>query len=282
MADVDEIHASSSAPRCVRRAGWRPPCRRSARVIPSTAWRLFRRNVASEYRQSRLRYVWLVVPMAATAAIWVYLEHRQVVSVRETALPYAVHVLLGLVLWQLFTDCVNAPIQHLEKARPALSKVRLPLETWVVAGALEAAFQFVVRLVPVAAVIAFEDVDVAWTAILVLVAAASLAVLGLALGLLLTPFALLYEDVSRGVTVTLTLWFFLSPVLYERPTEGTGAAIVSWNPVTPALESARAWLIGGPGAEPLALAFVTAVASVVLVLAWLLLRIARPHVVARL
>jgi ABC-type polysaccharide/polyol phosphate export permease len=58
--------------------------------------------------------------------------------------------------------------------------------------------------------------------------------------------------------------------------------LIAANPVTPVLVTARAWLTGGDGADPAAFATVVAVAVLLLVAAWVVYRLARPHLVARL
>jgi ABC-type polysaccharide/polyol phosphate export permease len=66
-------------------------------------------------------------------------------------------------------------------------------------------------------------------------------------------------------------------VLYRVPEHG----ILRFNPVTPLLDTTRAWLIAGESAMN-AFAIVMSVTLVVLIFAWLFQRLARPHVVARL
>jgi lipopolysaccharide transport system permease protein len=93
---------------------------------------------------------------------------------------------------------------------------------------------------------------------------------------------LLYEDVGQGLSVALTFWFFLTPVIYPWPRTGGGAWLVAHNPLTPVLHTTRAWLTGAPGASPWAFAAVSAGAAALLLAAIIAYRVARPHLVARL
>jgi lipopolysaccharide transport system permease protein len=105
---------------------------------------------------------------------------------------------------------------------------------------------------------------------------AALAVLGLAIGILLAPVALLYDDISRGLTLVLSFGFFLTPVVYPIP----AGSPLRWNPVAPIFDTVRNWLIGeGPAQGFYA---VTAIGAALLVFAWLFFRLARPHFVSRL
>src|SRR5262245_15954080 len=72
-------------------------------------WQLFRAGLTSRRRRSLFGYAWLLLPAAATTLLCLYLQSRRIFEVGATALPYAIHVLAGMVLWQTFTDALNAP-----------------------------------------------------------------------------------------------------------------------------------------------------------------------------
>ncbi|MBR8826537.1 MAG: hypothetical protein DSM107014_01300 [Gomphosphaeria aponina SAG 52.96 = DSM 107014] len=59
------------------------------------------------------------------------------------------------------------------------------------------------------------------------------------MGLLLAPLGVLYQDVSRGLTM-LTGVLFLTPVVFPVPEQGLFAILVKLNPVTPS-----SWLLPG-------------------------------------
>ncbi len=44
-----------------------------------------------------------------------------------------------------------------------------------------------------------------------------LILLGLAIGLLLTPVGLLYTDIAAGLVIFTQVWFFATPVVYPAP-----------------------------------------------------------------
>jgi lipopolysaccharide transport system permease protein len=105
----------------------------------------------------------------------------------------------------------------------------------------------------------------------------ALALLGTAFGVVVGPFGVLYDDVAHALPLIAGFWFFLTPVVYPSG----GARILQFNPVTPLLDATRAWLTSGRASGG-AFFVVTLAAAVVLAIAWLVQRVARPHVVARL
>jgi lipopolysaccharide transport system permease protein len=255
---------------------------RDLKVVPAGGWRLFLRRTQSRFRRSRLGYAWLVLPMVATVATWSYLDHVRLVRLGDTSVPYVAFAASGFVFWQAFADAAEAPLRYLTESRAVLTKTRQPHETWLAAALLEVALNFVVRLAVVLVVLAIAGVGFRASMLLAPVGAAALIVLGFALGLGLAPVGLLYEDVAHGLRLVTGLWFFLTPVIYPIPSDGTIAAVVEGNPVTPLLVTARGWLAGTADHGDGGAAIVAACAFVMLVATWLGYRLARPHLVARL
>jgi lipopolysaccharide transport system permease protein len=241
------------------------------------AWRLFVHGLEARHRQSRLGYLWLLLPALASTLTWVYLAHKRILHLRETAVPYALYVLAGTLLWQLFTDALTAPLQRLSAARSVLTKARVPHESWILAGVFDAGFSFVIRLGLLAVGMAVAGTSGGWGLLLAPLGALAVVVLGLAIGLVLTPVGLLYPDIERGLAIVIALSFFLTPVIYPPP----HTFLIRFNPVTPVLVTTRSWLIGGTGV-PGELAVVFAASFLVLGAAWLVYRLAQPHLVVHL
>lgn len=272
----------SSAPALRSRQDFLSLARAELRLVPGAAWPLFVRSMQARYRQTRLRWVWLLFPGIITALVWVYLTDAGIVSLGNTKIPYVVYVLGGTFLWELFVDALNAPLLKLTAARDTLTKSQLPHETYIAAGIYEALFNFLVRLGVFAVVVAISHVSVSWTILLAPLGILTLVLMGLSIGLLLAPGGLLYRDIGQAVVVGAGIWFFLTPVVYPRPPSGLATLLVRLNPVTPALDSTRSWLTGSAGGSPLGLTIVLAISVLVLLLAWLIYRLARPHLVARI
>lgn len=252
------------------------------RVAFVAALRLWRRGLQARHRRSRLGYAWLVVPALAVALTWVYLDHVRIVRFGDPGIAYLAYVVSGVLLWQVFTDALQAPLRRLQASREVVRKTRLPHETWVLAGALDVMFMLAVRLPVLVVVLVATGVPVGAAVVLAPLGVLGLVLLGLAIGLALTPLGLLYDDVGQGLTIITGFWFFLTPVIYPWPVDLPTTALIEINPVTPVLVTARAWMTGAPGADAASFAAVGAGAVCLLLAAWLVLRLARPHLVARL
>ena len=245
--------------------------RRSVR----TARELFVANVRGRYRRAWLAYLWLFLPPLGTTAIALYVQSRRIVPIGPTALPYAVYVLSGTVLWQVFSESLQTPLQQLTAGRQMIARSRVPHEALMLAGFCEVLLNCAARLLIVLPVLAWYGVGPGPAMLLVPAGIVTLALLGTAFGVVLAPFGMLYDDVAHALPLLTGFAFFLTPVVYPA------AHALRWNPVTPLLETTRGWLTSGaPNAG--GFAAVTLGAMAVLTVAWLVQRVARPHVVARL
>lgn len=244
------------------------------RVAPEIAWHLFRSQLRARYRRSWLRWVWLLLPVIGTTLAWWYVRSRRIVDTAPTEMPYVAHVVVGMVLWQAFVEAVGAPLQQLQAAQQTITRARVPHEAFVLAGIIETVFNLAVRSLIAVAVLLYSGTAVQASALLAPAGIAAVLLFGTAVGVVLAPWGLLYDDVGRGLAFVTGLWLLVSPVLY--PASGW----MRWNPLTSLLETTRGWLIG----ERAAPEFVTvaALSALLLAVAWVVLRIARPHVVARL
>ncbi len=104
------------------------------------AWQLAVRDIKAQYRQTALGLLWaFILPLAHTLT-WIFLNASGIVTVRETALPYPVYVFTGTMLWAIFMDAVNAPLQQTMAAKQMLAKINFPREALVVSGIYQTLF----------------------------------------------------------------------------------------------------------------------------------------------
>lgn len=246
------------------------------------ATHLFLKNLRSQHRQSILGYAWLLLPPLVSALVWTGLNYSGVLPVGRTSVPYPLYVLIGTMFWSAFVEALRCPLTDLKNARDILVKVHMPHEAVILAGLGAVVFNFLVRVVLVAAAFLFYGITPGWALLLLPVALASILCLGLAIGLWLAPVGLLYEDVPRALDLILGFGFLVTPVVYPVPKVWPASLIADLNPLVPLLEAARHWTEGTAYLPTPAFFLVTGVSSVALVAGWLFYRVARPHLVARL
>jgi lipopolysaccharide transport system permease protein len=251
---------------------------RSSRAI---AVRFMVRDLQAQYRQSVLGYVWLLAPVAATTLLWVLLSASKIVNPGEMRIPYPVFAMVGTLLFQGFLDGLDAPLVQLDKSANLLGKVNFPAEALLLSALMQAGLNVMLRIVVALPVILAFGVAIGPEFLLAPVGALALVVLGFGVGLVLTPLGALYRDVPQGIGFVKTFLFLVTPAVYAPIPTGIGHVLYRLNPIARLLVVARNWMTGG-AVSPGAIWFVVLAGAVGLVgVAWLLFRLALPHLVDR-
>lgn len=245
------------------------------------AWRLMVRDISAQYRQSFLGIAWAFLPPLVMAASFTLAKGAQVINVGVTDIPYPAYVMFSTALWQTFVEALNGPVQAVTVAKPMLARVNFPREALILAKLGEVFFNFGIKTILIVALFIFFRVSVSWTVIIAPVALIHLVLLGTFIGILLAPFGVLYQDVSKGLSLITGFWLFLTPVVYAVPNEGTFGYLVKLNPVTPLLVTTRELATTGVVSEPIGFWVVSAITIIGLLLTWIAFRLAMPFVVER-
>ncbi len=246
------------------------------------AWRLFVRDVSAQYRQSMFGYVWAFVPPMLASLPFILLNSQGVVAIKETSIPYAAYAMIGTIIWQVFVDALNNPLKTVTNSKAMLAKINLPREAIILSGVGQTVFGFLIRLVLLVGIFFWFHLTPPLTAFLFPVGVFALILLGTMLGILLTPFGLLYLDVQMIIPVFTMFLMFLTPVIYPPPTHGIIASVVQWNPLSPLVVVTRNWLTTGVGGPMEAFFFVSGATLIFLFIGWMIYRLALPHVIARI
>jgi lipopolysaccharide transport system permease protein len=246
------------------------------------AWRLFLRDLQAQYRQTILGYVWAFLPPLVAAATFIFLQSQGITRIEGTVIPYPAFAMMGTLLWQVFVDAMQNPLQSFASAKSMLVKINFPREAVLLGGLYMVVFNFFVRLLLVIAVMLWWRVSVDGAVLFFPVAIAGLLTTGFAIGLLLIPVASLYGDISRGIPIVASFWMLLTPVVYPPRAEGLAGWLATWNPVSPLIITARETLT----AQPLSMLgpfFIVFACSVCVIFLGLIgFRIAMPHLIARM
>jgi lipopolysaccharide transport system permease protein len=246
------------------------------------AWRLANRDIRAQYRGSFLGYLWAFITPLVNTAMWVFMSASGVIKVEVPDLPYPVFVFTGTMLWQVFTESITMPQMQVSASKSMVAKLNFPREALLLSGLYKVFFGVLIKLVVlVPVVLLFGIVPDAHLA-LVPVAMVALVLAGMSIGLLLVPVGTLYSDVGRFVPMATQFLMYLTPVVYAMPKLGILAKLFGSNPITPLILNGRAWLTGG--ATPMPFQFIAVVAGslVLLLIGWVLFRLAMSVIVERM
>ena len=255
---------------------------RDLKASRSLAWRLMIRDISARYRQSALGILWAFLPPVVTAVTFVILNRSALINIGPTRVPYPVFVLVGAVLWQLFTDSLGAPLKMIENSKSMLAKINFPREALILSGMGQVLFDFAIRMSIVFVAFLIYRVPFTWASLAAPLIAMSLLLLGTMLGLLLAPLGALYTDVSTALPTVTALWFFLTPVVYPAPQHWPYSLLAQVNPVSPMLIASRDLATTGAIHNLPAFLIMCGITLWGLLVMWVLYRVSLPILIERM
>jgi lipopolysaccharide transport system permease protein len=246
------------------------------------AWRLVVRDISALYRQTALGYFWAVFPPLVTSGVFILLNSSKVIDGKGIAIPYPVYVMAGTVFWQLFVDALNAPLKAVSEAKAVLTKINLPKEAFILAGIGQVMFGFCIKMILLAIACLLFKASIAWSALLLPVPLLALLLLGTMIGVFLVPIGLLYKDIHSALLIVTSGLVFVTPVAFPPGVGGTIGKLIGMNPLSPLLVAARNVMFEGIPADLQPFATVFFVTVALLLVGWIVYRLAIPIIVERI
>lgn len=246
------------------------------------AWRLAVRDISAQYRQTLLGFLWALLLPLANTVVWIFLSKSGVVTLSETDIPYPVYVFVGTMLWGIFMDAVNAPLQGTMAAKSMLAKINFPREAIIVSGIYQTIFSSAIKLVLVLVAIALMGIVPGWSGLLIPVGVLSLMLVGTTIGILITPVGLLYGDIGKALPLLMQFLMYITPVVFPLPDRGLAAELFRLNPMTPLIQTARAWLTGQSPDMLQYFIVINVIAVILLLVVWMVYRLAMPILIERM
>ena len=230
-------------------------------------YQMTRRDLLLRYKQTVMGFGWAIfMPLVNTAVFSVIFTR---VAPLQTDLPYPLFAYCGLLAWNFSASSLRFAVTSLTSNASLVTKVYFPREIFPISAVAVSIVDFAVgstvliglmiyyRVAPTAAVLALPLV------LLVHI------VLTLAISLLLAMANLFYRDVKYLFELVLTIWMFLTAVLYPvGQVGGMTGRMMAINPMTPILEAYRDVLLRGRLPDPAWFLTTAAVSVALLAVAW--------------
>lgn len=164
------------------------------------------------YTHSVLGYAWSVLNPLVFALVY-YLVFS--VFVRFDVPNYPGYLLLGIMMWNFFSEGSSNGVNSLLSQASIVTKVNLPREVIVYAAVLNALMTFAITLGILLVLLRLTGTPVTlpWTSFPIVLA--DLVVLTLGISLLLSPLQVRYHDIGYLWGVAMQIGFWLTPIIYS-------------------------------------------------------------------
>jgi len=246
------------------------------------AWRLTVRDISAQYRQAFLGILWAFILPIANTVTWIFLNSSGIVTVGETELPYPVYVFTGSMLWAIFMDGLNAPMQKITASKAMLAKINFPREALIISGIYETLFNGSIKVILMLVGLIVFGIYPNWNLLLFPLGLVSLVLAGTLVGLILSPVGLLYSDIGKAVPLLMQFFMYITPVVFPMPESGLAALLFRINPMTPIILTSRDWITGFAPEFLNSFILVNAIIAALLMIFWVVYKLAMPILIERM
>lgn len=171
------------------------------------------RHLRGQYKQSILGYAWAIVNPLSLMIILSFV-FATILRFESQGIPYPLFVFVGLLPWIFFSGALASATDSVAGASDLVTKVYFPREILPTAAALTKVVDLGFGLMILAGLMVYYGHPPEWTAFWVPVLFAIHFIFTLGLAFPLAALNLYFHDVRYLVGVALTMWFYLTPVIY--------------------------------------------------------------------
>jgi len=242
---------------------------------------LIKRDFSVRYSQSILGYVWAVLPQLVTVVIFTFLARHRVFDMGQTTMPYVIHALWSVSVWQLFSGCLIGCTNSLVKAGSLVTKINFPKEALVFSALGQATLDFMIRLVLVAIVFIWYGFIPSWHSLFIPFILICVMLMAMGVGFFMAIINLVLRDMGNVLSMVLTFSMFLAPILYPPPQREPFNIVNYANPFSPLLIATQNMLVGQELMQPKILMLMIVVSISVFFLGWRMFHITMPRIAER-
>jgi lipopolysaccharide transport system permease protein len=231
-------------------------------------WLWVGREVRVRYKQSLLGVAWAIVQPLFLMLMFT-LVFSALVHVPTGGIPYPLFSYAAVLPWVFFASSVNFGTPSLLANMSLVTKAHFPREILPIGAVGASLLDYLVASVLFVVLMAAYAVPLTWTMIWFPFLIVLQIILTLAITLLGASLTVFYHDVRFVVPLALQLWFYATPIIYPlslvpeklRP-------FYMLNPMVTIIDSYRRVLLMGTPPDLIALAGVSALAVVLLIVAY--------------
>jgi lipopolysaccharide transport system permease protein len=233
---------------------------------------LVRRDFVSFYKQTILGPLWFFIQPLFTTVIYTFI-FGNLASIPTDGLPQPLFYLAGITAWNYFADCLTKTSTVFTVNAALFGKVYFPrlivplsivVSNLIRFGVQMALFFLVMAVYGIRGANVHPNFYLALFPFLLLL----MAMLGLALGMIISAMTTKYRDLSFLITFGIQLMMYLTTVIYPlsvvKEKYPNYQWLVEYNPMTPIIEAFRYGFLGQGTFTMLSLGITTAVTSLML------------------
>lgn len=171
------------------------------------------REIKARYKQSFLGLFWVVLNPFFQMIIMSFV-FSNVIKMQGTGIPYPMFIYAGLLPWLFFANSMSSTMTVLDGSSALIKKIYFPREILVLSTLFAKIFDFFMASIIFILMLIVFKIKLTWFMLFFIPIFLIQFLFTFGLSLLLSALNLFYRDVQYLFNLILTLWFYLTPVLY--------------------------------------------------------------------
>lgn len=213
---------------------------RSAQKYGFLLRQLIARDFKVKYKRSALGMLWsLLYPVLMMCVM--ALVFRNVFRFSSPGVSYLSYLMIGLTLFNYFSEASNLAMSSVVANFALLNKVYMPKYIFPLSKCLFVGINFLLTLLPLYAVLLLTGTGLCWQHLLLPYDYLCLLLFTLGMGFALSAAAVLLRDLFYIYGIILTIWTYLTPIMYDLTMIGSARliALMKLNPMYRYIDFAR-------------------------------------------
>lgn len=174
---------------------------------------LTQKEIKARYKQSFLGFFWVVLSPFFQMLIMSFIFSK-VMKVNNLGVPYPIYLYAGLLPWLFFANSLQNATEELVENASLIKKIYFPREILILSALLAKAFDFALSTVIFIILMIWYHVPFSFTMLLFFPLFVLQFLFTYGVSLFLAATNLFYRDVRYLLSLIITLWFYLTPVIY--------------------------------------------------------------------
>lgn len=209
-----------------------------------------KRNFVVSYKQTILGPAWIFLTPLFSSIVQAFV-FGGIAGIETDGIPMLLFYLCSNAIWGFFASCLSGNANTFTANAYMFGKVYFPRLTTPISNIISSAIRFGIQMVLVLLFMVYfliqGQVHPNWAAwLLIPVELVHLGVLGMGCGIIISSLTTKYRDLTVLVDFGVSLWMYLTPVVYPLSTasEGWMRTALMCNPVTVSVELMRYAVLG--------------------------------------
>lgn len=213
-------------------------------------WVFVKRNYSTRYKQMVFGSSWLIIS-PLLAVLYQTIVFGLIAGLSTDGVPRPLFYLTSNILWGFFSGTVNGNSSTFTGNAALFGKIYFPRMVVPLSNLVTLIFDFLIQFAMLLCLMlgyhffGGYEMRIGWSILLLPVYLVHLGILGIGVGILISSMTTKYRDLIPLVGYMITLWQYLSPVVYTSDLiPDRFKSIYMLNPVTPVLMAFKNSMLG--------------------------------------